>query len=162
MQKGGEIINRIIYILFSLLLLSTASIFSQTKDDCDKLYDHSSKDGLDESWDLKSPVVLTSTDSIKSNLHYPEEAIKRRTEGTVFIKLIVDTTGFPMCARIIRGLPNGCDEEALRLSQMFRFTPAFKHKGKIRIPVILPIVFNIEDYLKRKEKNSLDSLNVIR
>jgi len=84
-------------------------------------------------------------------LQYPEDALKDKIEGKVYIRLIIDTTGMPICGIVIKGLSNECDQEALRLSQLYRFTPAISHNKKTRVAIVLTISFNIKEYLSLKE-----------
>jgi len=90
------------------------------------------------------PKMLTNTDSIKAWTKFPVEAIKHKIEGKVYIKLLVDLTGIPLCEKVIKGLSYGCNEEALRVAKMIRFSPAIQKKRKIRVYVVVPIEFKLK------------------
>jgi periplasmic protein TonB len=95
------------------------------------------------------PELVGGLDSLQSRLVYPEEAMKKNIEGKVYILLAVDTSGNQLCARVIKSLGYGCDEEALRLIQTAKFFPGI-HMGKTRtMTVSIPIVFSLKD--KKKE-----------
>ena len=52
---------------------------------------------------------------IKSNLRYPEEAMKNMIQGTVAVDYDIDVFGRVTAAKVKHGLGYGCDEEAIRL-----------------------------------------------
>jgi len=52
---------------------------------------------------------------ILENLRYPEEALKNRVEGIVYLSAEVDDNGKVFDIRVEKGLGFGCDEEAVRL-----------------------------------------------
>ena len=58
---------------------------------------------------------------IRTNLQYPEDALKNRVEGSVVIKYDVDVFGKVSGAAIVHGIGYGCDEEALRLVNMLKY-----------------------------------------
>src|SRR5688572_14876437 len=58
---------------------------------------------------------------IRTNMQYPEEALKNRVEGSVVVKYDVDVFGRVSDATITHGLGYGCDEEALRLVKLLRY-----------------------------------------
>jgi TonB family protein len=65
---------------------------------------------------------------IKSNLRYPEEALKNGVHGTVSVDYDVDVFGNVTKARIKHGIGYGCDEEALRLVKELKFSKK-KYQG---------------------------------
>ena len=58
---------------------------------------------------------------IRSNLQYPEEAIKNHIEGAVAVDYNVDVFGKVIEAKIKHGIGYGCDEEAIRLVKLLQF-----------------------------------------
>ena len=83
---------------------------------------------------------------IKDNLQYPKEAVKAKIEGSVQCRYRITHEGKVDDVKIISGLGNGCDEEAIRLIKLFRFElpqiprglKAHFHKN-IRINFKLPV-----------------------
>ncbi len=59
---------------------------------------------------------------IQDNLRYPETALKEKIEGTVVLKYSIGHKGDVVDTRIISGLGYGCDEEAVRLVRLLKFT----------------------------------------
>lgn len=91
----------------------------------------------------KAPKMLTNSDSLKSWLKYPQEALAHKIEGTVYVKILLDTTGLPICEMVIKGLPYGCNEEAIRLTKRLRFSPAMQIHKKVILPFVIPINFKL-------------------
>lgn len=54
-----------------------------------------------------------------NKVQYHSQARARRVEGKVWVTFAVDTLGRVSDHRIVKGLGNGCDEEALRVAQTF-------------------------------------------
>lgn len=65
---------------------------------------------------------------IKSNLRYPEEAIKNGVQGTVSVDYDVDVFGNVQKTKIKHGIGYGCDEEAMRLVKELKFSKK-KYQG---------------------------------
>lgn len=95
------------------------------------------------------PELFGGLDSLQSRLVYPPNAKENMIEGKVYVIVVIDTIGSQHCARVIKSLGYGCDEEALRLIKTSRFIPGV-WKGKLyTMPVSIPIVFSLKD--KKKE-----------
>lgn len=65
---------------------------------------------------------------IASNLRYPEDAIKNQIQGTVSVDFDIDVFGNVTAAKIKHGLGYGCNEEAIRLISLLKFTKR-KYQG---------------------------------
>jgi TonB family protein len=61
---------------------------------------------------------------IMEHISYPEEALTANIEGDVLVKYDVSEEGVVIGAKVLRGIGFGCDEEALRIVKLLRFTPA--------------------------------------
>lgn len=59
---------------------------------------------------------------ISKHLKYPEKALKQRVEGSVTLKYDIDYKGNVIDAKVISGLGYGCDEEAMRVVKLLRFS----------------------------------------
>lgn len=74
---------------------------------------------------IKKPVYPGGSkafkDFISTHLKYPEEALKNKTEGTVLVKYDIDYKGNVTDAKVIKGIGNGCDEEAIRVIKLLKF-----------------------------------------
>jgi periplasmic protein TonB len=81
---------------------------------------------------------------IKSNLKYPEEAVKNKVQGQVVAEFVIDEKGAVTSPVITQGIGSGCDEEALRiLSLMPAWTPGTQGGQPVKVKMKLPIVFKL-------------------
>ncbi len=93
---------------------------------------------------------------IKSNLVYPEEALKKRVQGVVQLLAEIDDNGLVHDVHIEKGLGAGCDEEAARLIKNVRFGGVrnrgirLKTRKKFKIHFKLPPVQKVNYILKNK------------
>lgn len=79
---------------------------------------------------------------ITTHLTYPQQAIANKIDGNVYVSFTVDTDGTLSSVKVIKGLGNGCDEEALRLIQEGpKWKPGIKDEQPVARQVILPIIF---------------------
>jgi hypothetical protein len=133
-----------------LLFITATVLFAQNQQDtpvtdCKKLYDeYSIRDSFDD-FRIKPPVIISNTDSLYNNLIYPIEALKNKTEGIVYIKVIIDTSGLPKCPVVLKGLPYGCNEEAIRNVMMIRCIPGIIKKKTADMVIVIPVKFAIKD-----------------
>lgn len=63
---------------------------------------------------------------------YPAAALEARTEGTVVLRLSIDTEGRVTEAEVMQPAGNGCDEAARAAALRFRFAPA--RRGDTPVP----------------------------
>jgi len=68
---------------------------------------------------------------LKENLSYPKKALERKIEGTVNVSYEVNGNGKVLRPKVTKGLGYGCDEEAIRLVKMMKYTKANNRKIKI-------------------------------
>ncbi len=81
---------------------------------------------------------------IKNNLQYPNEAFQKRIEGVVYCTAEINDNGIVNHVNVTKGLPGGCDEEAVRLIKSMKFGNVknrgvrIKTKRRFRIRFELP------------------------
>lgn len=80
---------------------------------------------------------------ISENLKYPDQAKAAGLSGTVTIRYSLDYRGKVVDAKIKKGLGYGCDEEALRVVKMMRFSVPQDRKKKVRVHQDININFNL-------------------
>ncbi len=93
----------------------------------------------------KMPAIIGGLDSLHLRLIYPQEALKHKIEGKVYVLVTIDTLGSPYCAKIIKGIGYGCDEEALRLVNSSEYTAGEQRGKPVVITMAIPIAFKIDD-----------------
>jgi protein TonB len=87
---------------------------------------------------------------IYENICYPDSARKNGIEGIVVISFIINKDGSILNPIIRRNIGGGCDEEALRIVNLFpKFTPAKRVWDDEKVELIespfnLPIKFRLE------------------
>jgi TonB family protein len=95
---------------------------------------------------------------IASNIKYPESAIKDSIEGVVYVNFIVDTNGITKEHKILKGIRDDLNEEAIRIAKLIRFeTPAVNQGRPIIYNYSLPIRFILKNR-KNKIKQPLNDL----
>jgi TonB family protein len=82
------------------------------------------------------PVPLNS---IKPN--YTEEARRDNVQGVVIVRVLVDEKGNVESARVVQGLPDGLNEEAIIAARKMKFKPAMKDGKPVRYPMIIRVGF---------------------
>ena len=89
---------------------------------------------------------------IRQNLTYPEAALKERIEGTVRVEYTIDYQGVVTETKVISGLGYGCDEEAMRVVGLLKFTVAKNRKRRVAFHRTINIHFRLP---KKVEKPKL-------
>lgn len=81
---------------------------------------------------------------LSENLKYPQAAREASVEGTVYISFVIETDGTITNTRIVRGIGQGCDEEALRVIQLMPKWQPGKQRGKpVRVQFNMPVRFSL-------------------
>ncbi len=81
---------------------------------------------------------------IDENLRYPNQSKRMGVEGRVFVKFVVEKDGKLSNAEVIRGIGVGCDEEALRVVNLFpKFSPGTMGGVPVRVQMVIPIKFKL-------------------
>ena len=81
---------------------------------------------------------------ISKNLIYPEKAIKKGTQGTVYVTFVIEKDGTLSNVKIKRGVSKECDNEVKRvIAKSPKWEPA-KDKGKdVRLQIVIPVKFTL-------------------
>ena len=82
---------------------------------------------------------------ISKNVKYPEDAVKKKVEGKVFVTFVVDTDGKITDVSLLRKVFPSLDAEAVRvISAMPNWIPG-KQKGQVvRVKYTVPIMFRLK------------------
>lgn len=81
---------------------------------------------------------------ISRNIKYPEEALKNKISGRVFVTFVVEKDGQVTNARLLREIGGGCGDEALRVvKSMPKWKPGTQRGNPVRVQFNLPIVFDL-------------------
>ncbi len=83
---------------------------------------------------------------ISKNLHYPAKAKKNKISGRVFVSFIINKEGQVIEPKILRGLSEECDEEALRIiKQMPKWKPGLKENKPVNVQFNMPLQFELNE-----------------
>jgi TonB family protein len=98
---------------------------------------------------------------VKENMVYPEKALVNKIQGTVAVVIDIDENGFVTKEQVKKGIGYGCDEEAIRICKLMKFSTASKRKNKkitfhrtINIGFKLPKPILKKNPLKKEVKNT--------
>lgn len=81
---------------------------------------------------------------LKTNLKYPAVARQNYVQGKVFVRFIVEKDGSLTDVKIVRGIGNGCDEEAQRLVKSSpKWNPGIQNGTPVRVYYTLPVSFSL-------------------
>lgn len=87
--------------------------------------------------------IMAMREWINKNLRLLEEAKAKVSEGIVFVNFVVNSQGKVEAAKIVKGLSQERDAEALIIvNQMKTWTPAKQNGVPVNFSYTLPIVFN--------------------
>lgn len=75
--------------------------------------------------------------------NYTEEARTNKAQGIVRARILIGSDGLVKQVRIIKGLPYGLDEEAIRAAMQMRFRPAMKSGAAVAFWMTLDVEFNL-------------------
>ena len=79
---------------------------------------------------------------LKNEIRYPKKAQKKGIEGRVYVQFVVEKDGRISRTKILRGIGEGCDEEALRvINNMPNWIPGENQGRKVAVMYTLPIKF---------------------
>jgi TonB family protein len=85
-------------------------------------------------------------DFLVKNIKYPAEARKNGIQGKVFIAFVVEKDGSLSNIRVVRGVDNALDQEALRVLEISpKWTPGFQNGKPVRVMYSVPISFTLDD-----------------
>ncbi len=83
---------------------------------------------------------------LAENIHYPDSAIAHNIEGRVVIKFIVSEDGSIIDCKVVKGVSEELDAEALRVVRSFpKWIPGRQNGKAVKVYFTLPIVFKLED-----------------
>jgi len=76
---------------------------------------------------------------------YPEIGRKAGVEGIVYLKLLLDTTGYVLEVKVVKSLNLAFDESAAKAARTWRFTPAKQRDRPVRVWLGYPVRFTLKN-----------------
>jgi TonB family protein len=87
---------------------------------------------------------------LRENIKYPEEARKNGISGMVFVSFVVEKDGKITDVKLLRGVHELLDEEALRVVRIMpAWNPGIQRGKPVRVQYNLPIQFNLDKGAKK-------------
>ncbi|HVF49855.1 MAG TPA: energy transducer TonB [Pyrinomonadaceae bacterium] len=97
-----------------------------------------------------APEIFTGKDEIKKAVIHEkphptatEEARRHGTSGTVRLRLVLGAEGRVTTVRVLKGLPDGLTQNAIKAACAVKFTPAVKDGRPVAQYVVIEYGFNI-------------------
>ncbi|HEX2866788.1 MAG TPA: M56 family metallopeptidase [Ignavibacteriales bacterium] len=82
---------------------------------------------------------------ISSNVVYPKAAKKAGTQGKVMISFIIEKDGSMSNIKVLNGIGDGCDEEAVRVTKLMgKWNPGMQKGKPVRVQMVLPFQFKLQ------------------
>lgn len=80
------------------------------------------------------------------NIHYPAVARENGTQGRVIVSFVCERDGSLTDIHVVRGIGDGCDEEAVRvLKSSPRWKPGIQNGKPVRVSYSVPIAFTLSE-----------------
>ncbi|GBL35547.1 hypothetical protein EMGBS15_11420 [Filimonas sp.] len=123
--------------------------------------------GKDFSFVEKEPVFQGGENQLMRflgrSIKYPPKAIDRSTCGKVMLGFVVDSTGQVDDVHIIRGIGDGCDEEAMRVvASMPVWQPGSQNGKRVKVSYQLPVLFKFEHNEPRKIFRQAERIDTVK
>ena len=85
------------------------------------------------------------TDFLQKQLKYPPKALKKKIEGTVYVRFIVNRDGDVVEVEVVRGVNEDLDKEAVRVVKMMpKWSPGTQKGVPVRARYTLPVKFKLK------------------
>lgn len=89
------------------------------------------------------PSSLRPVIHYQERAKYTEAARQSRVNGTVLLSVVFTLDGRVSGVRVLRGLPMGLSEQAVKATEAIRFTPAKKNGNPVSVRMSIEFVFNL-------------------
>lgn len=138
-----------VYLIFNIALFCCSTVFSQSNDSIIEI-----GNGLVEYMPKYENGYLGLLQFIETNIQYPSKALEDSIEGVVYVSFIVDISGKTSNHKILRGIREDIDNEALRVIKLLIFEKPATLRGKpIKYEYLMPINFIMNNKIDFKKKN---------
>lgn len=91
---------------------------------------------------------------IQHHINYPQKAKQDLLEGTVIIAYWVDSLGVTIDHKVIKGIREDLDEEALRVTKLIKYEKPAMQRGKpVKVRFIVPVEFKLSENSELRKKD---------
>ena len=125
--------------VLAILLMANMTIMAQEKKVADnKIYD------TPEVMPEYPGGMQAMMNFIGENVKYPEDAMEKNISGKVFVTFVVEKDGTVSEAKVVKGVCESIDNEALRVvNAMPKWTPGMMDGKNVRVKYTLPFTFKL-------------------
>jgi protein TonB len=81
--------------------------------------------------------------TLGKNIKYPKPALRMGTKGKVFVEFTINDKGQLSHFKVIKGIGDGCDEEAARVLALTKWNPGKQRGRPVNVRLVQPIVFDL-------------------
>jgi len=90
---------------------------------------------------------------IQSHVIYPESSREMNEQGTVYVQFVVNLDGSITEVRVLKGVSDSLDAEAIRVIKLMpNWKPGMQAGKAVRIRYTIPIAFRIDNGKKKKKQ----------
>ncbi|AFH50663.1 Hypothetical protein IALB_2960 [Ignavibacterium album JCM 16511] len=89
------------------------------------------------------PEPIGGMNTIYRKLTYPEEARRKKIEGTVKVLAFIEKDGEVSNATVVEGIGYGCDEVARLAVYYTRFKPGLMKGKRVKVQMVIPVEFKL-------------------
>lgn len=81
---------------------------------------------------------------LSKNMKYPKLARRNETQGKVFVEFTVGKSGEVTNMKVIKGIGDGCDEEAMRVLMLAKWKPGKQRGIPVNVRMVQAINFRLQ------------------
>jgi len=137
--KPGKQVGRLVNVSFSIPVkfLAAEPEDEQAKKENDHVFQV-----VDQMPTFQGGKIDDFRNWVQNNIKYPAEAKSKKTEGTVFVSFVVDTTGNPVNVQSLRSVDPDLEAEVIRAIKSCPPWKPGKQRGKaVNVSFSIPISF---------------------
>lgn len=90
------------------------------------------------------PQLIGGIPKLKAQINYPPKALKDKVEGRVIVQFIIDRKGRVRNPKVLKGVRDDLDREAVRAISRSRFRPGRLNGKTIPVEQVIHVVFKIK------------------
>lgn len=88
--------------------------------------------------------IDNSIEYLTTNFKYPKSAIKNNIEGKIFVQIVIEKNGEVSDYKILRGLSDDCNNEALRVVKTISWNPATVKGTPVKFTMVMPFALVLD------------------
>ena len=90
------------------------------------------------------PEMIGGMQALYNVLRYPDSARRNNIQGTVVLEYVVNEDGRAEDIRVVQGINNELDTEAINALRRVRHKPGMKDGVPVPVKITLPVVFRLQ------------------